>query len=228
MFLCILKCLASHVLYFSSHMNYLNRCIYLPGFNRNKPMAASSAWFDKPRGFKRWFSTQVSFSGCWTGLEKLEVKNASSDFPWRPASVYRYAALLTEKIFNSFDLCGVCTVSFCQKVYVEELWERAEDNTHVLQPAWGLQSTPYLLGLLFPSLDHQHQLLQVYGDLSSEKANHCWSGSNINISYCRWLINKSFEITKLIRQFIWQISIWSALSEPLWPARHSAKNPWNL
>lgn len=35
-------------------------------------------------------------------------------------------------------------------------------------------------------------------------------------------------MTNLIRQFIWQISTWSALPEPQWPTRHSVKNPWNL
>jgi len=80
----------------------------------------------------------VSFGGCWTGLEQLQVKNASSDFPWRAASVWRSAALLTEKIFNSFDLHRVCVVSFCQKVYVEEFWKRAEDNRNVLQTAEGI------------------------------------------------------------------------------------------
>lgn len=66
------------------------------------------------------------------------MKNASSDFPWRAASVWRSVALLTEKIFNSFDLHGVCAVSFCQKVYGEEFWKRAEDNTNVLQTAEGI------------------------------------------------------------------------------------------
>lgn len=66
------------------------------------------------------------------------MKNASSDFPWRAASVCRSAALLTENICNSFDLHGLCAVSFCQKVCVEELWKRAEDNTNVLQTAEGI------------------------------------------------------------------------------------------
>lgn len=71
-------------------------------------------------------------------MEQLEEKNASSDFPWRAASVWRSAELFTEKIFNSFDLRQVCAVSFCQKVYGEEFWKRVEDNTNVLQAAEGI------------------------------------------------------------------------------------------
>lgn len=66
------------------------------------------------------------------------MKKASSDLPWIAASVCRFAALLTENICNSFDLHGFCAVSFCQKVCVEELWKRAEDNTNVLQTAEGI------------------------------------------------------------------------------------------
>lgn len=42
-----------------------------------------------------------------------------------------------------------------------------------------------ILGLLFPSVDHWYQLLQVYGSSESGRANNCWSGGNINICYCR-------------------------------------------
>lgn len=82
------------------------------------------------------------------------MKNTSLDFPWRAARNEDLQRCSQKRFLIALTFVGSVQAPFIKKVYVEELWKRAEGNTNILQTGGSYSLLPQVPGALFRRLDH--------------------------------------------------------------------------